>query len=273
MSKKPKEPEKENSERWLVTYADLMNLLLILFIILFAMSQVDKQKAEAVAESVREGFGYVEDGGTGEKIGSGSGLYAEDYTAAEGDPSADSMTEAASASDDLYWSQEALAFQKFYDEVEKLLQENHLEDLVDVKLDDRGIVISFKDNVLFTSGQAALSTSALDLIDSIGKMLIDLKFTYILVEGHTDSDPIHTSEYEDNMDLSTQRASNVWRELVACGLSPGKMGALGHGEFDPIAENDTPENKALNRRVTITILRSEVTSTDQAVINAINDQN
>lgn len=259
--------EKDNSERWLLTYADLMNLLLILFIIFYAMSVVDKEKAEAVADSIRQGFGYVENGGTGESAGEGTGLYnltMDNGTSADGAADASAGT----SGDELYWAQQTQAFQKFYDDVVKLLQNNHLDNMVDVSLDDRGVVISFKDKALFQSGQADLGAASLSLIDSIGTMLLDLSYTYILVEGHTDTDPIHTSRYKDNMDLSTQRASNVWRELVECGLSADNMASIGYGEYRPTAPNDTPENKAMNRRVVIAILRSEITSNDQLVAGA-----
>lgn len=262
--KKAKAPEKENSERWLVTYSDLMNLLLILFIILYAMSQVDKAKAEAVAESIRAGFGYVENGGTGAEKGEGTGLYAADFTTpGDGTTTSQPGDPGASASSDLYWSEEALAFQNFYEDVMKLIKDNNLENMVDVTIDDRGVVISFKDNVLFASGQAYLGNDSLSLIDQIGKLLTNLRFAYILVEGHTDTDPIHTAQFSDNMDLSNQRAANVWRELVKCGLSPDKMASIGYGEYRPIAPNDTPENKAKNRRVVVTILRHPITTSQQ----------
>jgi chemotaxis protein MotB len=244
-----------------------MNLLLILFIILYAMSQVDKAKAEAVAESIRAGFGYVEDGGTGESAGEGTGLYGADFTVnedgtvtaapASGDPSASSDPNAATSGDNTYWSPEAVAFKKFYDDVVKLIEDNNLQTMVDVKIDDRGVVISFKDNVLFESGQANLDADSLSLIDQIGTMLTNLSFSFLLVEGHTDTDPIHTTQYIDNMDLSTQRASNVWRELVGCGLPADKMASI-----------DSRENKAKNRRVVITILRSEVNATNELIVGA-----
>jgi chemotaxis protein MotB len=265
--KKVKAPEKDNSERWLVTYSDLMNLLLILFIILYAMSQVDKAKAEAVAESIRSGFGYVENGGTGASEGEGTGLYGLDFTEAEGGNSSTDPN-AGTTGNDVYWSPEAVAFQKFYDDIIKLIEQHNLENAVDVKIDDRGVVISFKDNVLFNSGKANLGSESLALIDQIGTMLKSVTFSYLLVEGHTDTDPIHTAQYIDNMDLSTQRAANVWRELVACGLPADKMASIGYGEFKPVVDNDTPEHKAMNRRVVITILRHAVNATDQIVSGA-----
>lgn len=280
MAKKPKAPEKDNAERWLVTYADLMNLLLILFIILYAMSNVDKQKAEAVASSIRQGFGYIQNGGTGESEGEGTGLYGYDFTTPEGgdapgdgsagDGSADASSE--TSGDELYWAQQTQAFQNFYDDVVKLLEDSHLENMVDVSLDDRGVVISFKDNVLFRSGQADLGATSLSLLDNIAGMLKDLDFTYLLVEGHTDTDPIHTSQYKDNMDLSNERAANVWRELVECGLPAENMAAIGYGETRPVKDNDTPENKAQNRRVVIVILRSEISSDEQIVAGAAGSQ-
>jgi len=118
--------------------------------------------------------------------------------------------------------------------------------------------LSFLDNVLFDGGSAELSPTATNLIDQMGSMLKNLKFSFILVEGYTDTDPIHNSQYKDNMDLSTQRAGNVWRELVKSGLSPNKMASIGYGEYRPVAPNDTPENKAKNRRVVITIERNNV---------------
>ncbi|UOO37217.1 OmpA family protein [Oscillospiraceae bacterium CM] len=249
MARNNNKPKKDNSERWLVTYADLMNLLLILFIILFAASQIDKAKAAKVAQSVRSGFGYQESGA---------------------DASASDGSAASSPGSDQYWSPEGIAYQQFYEDVIKLIQENNLTDMVDVTMDDRGVVISFKDNVLYPSGQANLSAKSLALIDNIGSLLNHLTYSFILVEGHTDTDPIHTAEYIDNMDLSTQRATNVWRELIKMGISPTNTAAIGYGEYRPIAPNDTAANKAKNRRVVITILRKEVAASDQTALENSN---
>jgi chemotaxis protein MotB len=274
MAKKAPAPEKDNSERWLLTYSDLMNLLLILFIIFYAMSEADKVKAEKVAESIRAGFGYVKDGGTGEASGEGSGLYGADFTTpgdgefVGGGALASDAAAGDSGGQDAYWTEhQNQQFQKFYDEIVQLLQDNNLENMVDVKLDDTGVVISFKDNALFASGKADLNSDSSALIDNIGGLLKTLDFTYILVEGHTDTVPIHTSQYVDNMDLSTQRAANVWRELVRLGLDPEKMASIGYGEFRPVAKNDTPENKAKNRRVVITIMRNLIQNSGEIVTN------
>ena len=230
--------EKDTSERWLLTYSDLMNLLLILFIILYSSSQLNQKKIEAVSKSMQEGFGKVsESAQPADSSGAGAGAGTTDMT---------------------YWTVDEYGV--FYEEITKLINEQKLQDKVDVKLDDKGVVISFKDTALFQTGSATINADSLNLIDKIGSLLYGLDYSFILIEGHTDSDPINTPMFQDNMDLSSKRAGNVWRELVKCGLMPESMASIGYGEYRPIAENNSAENKAKNRRVVITILKQPVTS-------------
>ena len=239
--------EKDTSERWLLTYSDLMNLLLILFIILFSMSQLNAKKAQAVSSSLQQGFSggsQSTDANSASGSGSGSG------TGAEGSGTG---TGAGGTGADAYWTVDE--YGQFYQEVTKLIKDDNLTDKVAAKLDNTGIVISFKDTVLFPSGSAILGSDALGLIDNIGGLLYGLNYSYILVEGHTDTDPINTAKYPDNLALSSDRAGNVWRELVKCGLPPDSMAAIGYGEYRPVAANDSAEHKAQNRRVVITILK------------------
>ncbi len=239
--------EKDTSERWLLTYSDLMNLLLILFIILFSMSQLNAKKAQAVSSSLQQGFSggsqsASDSGASGSSSGSGTG--------AEGSGTG---TGAGGTGADAYWTVDE--YGQFYQEITKLIKDDNLTDKVAAKLDNTGIVISFKDTVLFPSGSAILGSDALGLIDNIGGLLYGLNYSYILVEGHTDTDPINTAKYPDNLALSSDRAGNVWRELVKCGLPPDSMAAIGYGEYRPVAANDSAEHKAQNRRVVITILK------------------
>lgn len=261
--------EKDTSERWLLTYSDLMNLLLILFIILFSMSQLNAKKAAAVSSSLQQGFsgsssssaasaGTGSDGGTGTGSGTGTGTEGTGTGTGSGGTGADA-----------YWTVDE--YGQFYQEVTKLIKDQNLTDKVAAKLDNTGIVISFKDTVLFPSGSAVLSSDALGLIDNIGGLLYGLNYSYILVEGHTDTDPINTAKYPDNLALSSDRAGNVWRELVKCGLPPDSMAAIGYGEYRPVAANDSAEHKAQNRRVVITILKqpaSTATITQGEVVSA-----
>lgn len=245
---KPK-VEKDTSERWLLTYSDLMNLLLILFIILYCSSQIDQKKAEQVSESLNKGFSTM--AGTASQASGTSG---------------DSELGA-----DVYWA--ADGYEDFFNEVNDLIKQENLQDQVEAKVDNTGVIISFKDSVLFSTGSATLSEEAQNIIDKIGGLLGNLEFSFILVEGHTDSDPIlHGSKFVDNMDLSSARAGNVWRELVSCGLPAENMASIGYGEYRPLVANDTPENKSKNRRVIITILKKPfMPTTDLATDNSTNN--
>ncbi|MBP1737606.1 MAG: OmpA/MotB domain protein [Oscillospiraceae bacterium] len=278
MAKKPK-VEKDTSERWLLTYSDLMNLLLILFIILYASSKADVTQFQQVAESLRIGFSSISTSQAAiESSSSGGGSSSsEDGSLDSSDSVLDSgmigvIDNAISSTDTGESDSEGsgtqdVQYQNFYDALMTLLEENQLTQSVTVSLEEKGIAISFADNVLFAKSSAVLNGDANTIIDKIGYLLTQLPYSYILVEGHTDSDKIHTQYYEDNMDLSTKRAANVWRRLVACGLSPEKMASVGYGEYRPVAPNDTVENKAKNRRVVITILKKELSTNDNATID------
>lgn len=261
--------EKDTSERWLLTYSDLMNLLLILFIILYSSSQLNAKKAAQVSSSLQQGFGNTSSAtssaGTGTG-GTGTGTAAGTGSGTEGSGTG---TGSGGTGADAYWTVDE--YGQFYQEVTKLIEDQKLTDKVAAKLDNTGIVISFKDTVLFQSGSAVLNSDALGLIDNIGGLLYGLNYSYILVEGHTDTDPINTPKYPDNLALSSDRAGNVWRELVKCGLPPDSMAAIGYGEYRPVAANDSAEHKAQNRRVVITILKqpaSTATITQGEVVSA-----
>jgi chemotaxis protein MotB len=228
-----------------------MNLLLILFIILYCSSKLDAERATQMAQSLTAGFSTME------------GTASSGYSAMIGALTGTKEQPGSNA----YWQPDE--YGTFYTEVVALIEQNNLQDRVEAKVDDTGVIISFKDSALFETGSAELSTAAIGMIDEISGMLTHLDYSFILVEGHTDSDPIlGRSQFVDNMDLSSARAGNVWRELVKCGLPPEGMASLGYGEYRPIAENDSPENKAKNRRVVISILKKPFAASSDLVADA-----
>ncbi len=243
--------EKDTSERWLLTYSDLMNLLLILFIILYCSSQLDAKKSAAMSESLQEGFSTMQGTAVASAAAAAAAAAGGDIQTSTGD----------AAGVDAYWDDYA----EFFKEINDLLKQGNLQNQVDTTLDDTGIIISFKDNALFPAGSATLSEYSSTIINEIGTLLVKLDYSFILVEGHTDSDPISTARFVDNMDLSSARAGSVWRALVNCGLTPESMASIGYGEYRPVAENDTAENKAKNRRVVISILKKPFTASTDLV--------
>lgn len=240
-----KAPEKENSERWLLTYSDLMNLLLILFIILYSASKADAAKMAQVAQSLKEGF-------KGDLTASTSASASTSKTTSSSTSSGSTLPN--------YWTNQNTQYSQFLDDLVKLLKSKNLLSKVEITADNRGIVISLRDNVLFTPGSADLSTDANSLITGIGDLLKPLSFTQLIIEGHTDSDPLKHSVFKDNRDLSSERANNVARVMEACGLTPQKIASIGYGQYKPVAANTTAANKAKNRRVVITILRQELSA-------------
>lgn len=238
---KPK-VEKDNSERWLLTYSDLMNLLLILFIMLYSMANVDVAKYQQVAQSLRSVLGG--NSSAGSVIGSGAG----GASLLELDANAPSPVMPAQL--------EEQQMESVKQTVTDIIQKQGLQGEVEVSMQERGVVISIKEKVLFKSGSADIEPGSLQTIERIGKVLTALKGKQIRIEGHTDSDPIKSSRFPDNQELSTARANSVWRIFVnILGMDPKTISATGYGEFRPLVPNDTPEHKAQNRRVDIAVLR------------------
>ncbi len=148
------------------------------------------------------------------------------------------------------------------DEVDRLSQikaelEEKLKGMkgVSLNLEERGLVITFLDEILFDSGKAKIKPEAFSALDNVASVVTtkasDLN---VGVEGHTDNEPIRFSGWKTNWELSTARATSVLHYLIEKGVSPSKLSATGYGEFRPVASNDTVEGKRKNRRVEVVIL-------------------
>lgn len=227
----------------MLTYSDLMNLLLILFILLYTMANIDTEKYQQVAASLRHAFGnYSAENVIGSNGGSPSIL---DLGGAL-DPEAVVPTDT-----------EKQQMEAVQSEVQNLVQELGLTGEVSVETQERGIYISIGEQVLFKSGSAELDAAATNDIIKIGReILAKMPDKQMRVEGHTDNIPIKNARFPDNQELSTARANNVWRILVKdAGIDPKRISATGYGEYRPLVPNDTEEHRKQNRRVDIVILR------------------
>lgn len=235
--KKPEEA-KAGLPEWLATYGDLVTLLMCFFVLLFAFSSIDAQKFEAVMQSFQGSAGIMPGG---KSLSEGPLVFSGmPETQVSGTP------------------QESEQLQELKEQVEKYLEQNNLQANVLVELDARGLLLRFKENVLFDSGKADLKPDALKILSFLGNILSTPEFAerYIRVEGHTDNVPINTVRFPSNWELSTGRASSVIKFYVEnTNFRPERFTASGYGEYYPVASNDTPEGRALNRRVDIVILR------------------
>jgi chemotaxis protein MotB len=242
---------KDTAERWLLTYSDLMNLLLILFILLYTLSKIDTAKYQTIAASLRSAFGEAS---SAQMIGDGGAA-----------PSMVSLISDAPASV-VPSKLEKEQMEQIEENIEEIIKQQGLEGQVDVTLQERGIVISMSEKVLFRSGSAEIEPNFVGIVEKIGGVLRSIPGKQIKVEGHTDSDPINSSRFPDNQELSTARANSVLRILVRnVGIDPLLISATGYGEWRPIAPNNTPENKAKNRRVDIAILKDIYETSESGV--------
>lgn len=214
----------EPSEKWLVSYADLMTLLFGFFVLMYSMSNIDQQKFADVASSATERFG-----GEDKNFG---GQYQ--------DPT-ESLDRALAK------------------EIKSL---PGLSDEIEVKKGHMGLEINFRGKVLFESGSATLSPGGLKLMTALGKQIHSMKDAFeIRVEGHTDDVPIATAQFPSNWELSSARAIQVVKLFRELGISEKRLEAIGYADTRPIASNRSPagealpENMSLNRRVMVRIQR------------------
>ena len=274
MSKRYRREEQEEhpNETWLVPYADLLTLLLALFIVMYAISSVDAHKFQ----EMRQAFNIAFNSGIGLLDQSAAFVSVDQmqnatdtlrvsgskgYTGKDG-----KVSEAARLAE-----QELQEFRKLRDQISEYIQQNNLTTELDVQLNHTSLLIVISDNALFASGKADLTPEARELGVAIGQMLKNFPGYEIAVEGHTDNRPINTREFESNYELSAKRAINFMRVLIeAGGLDPTLVSATGYGEFRPVATNDTAEGRAKNRRVEVKIVRK---FTDTEAVKAMTVSN
>ncbi len=233
MKKRKHNEEHENAERWLLTYADLITLLLAFFIMMYVFSKKDAQKYDEVASHLKTIFS----GGTG-LVGKGS------VTAA----SPIDMPSKGASSGEIKRQLES-----------ELMDSNRNKpggENISVLSDERGIVIRVLDKAFFDEGKAELKDGAKGALDKIVPIIKSVD-NHVRIEGHTDNVPIKTNEFKSNWELSVRRATEVVRYFVEKrGLPPDRISATGYAEYRPIVQNNSPKNKSLNRRIEIIVVKS-----------------
>lgn len=256
------------AERYLITYADMITLLLVLFIILYATANQDLEKFKALSQSLSEGFGATvrteaeainaegTDAGTSPVADTSGGgqtplqMYPANQTPVEIFQFAQEITEGGEGS--LKSELEALVAAA---EQAAGAELGGAEASVEIGYNERGLVITIQpDQILFDSGTAVLKPGFKAIIDKLLPFLARLP-NRIEVHGHTDSLPIGTAQFPSNWELSASRAGSVIRYMQAQGLAGQRLAASGYADTRPIADNASREGRARNRRVEIVILR------------------
>lgn len=261
MAKKKKAEPDGPSQGWLGTFADLMNLLLCFFVLLFAMSTVDAQKFELIVASFSESFSIFSGGAT--SIGDGMLISSGVSQLSQLDKYVNSMgknAESEEETDKVDELQEKLEkeklaeAEKLAEKIEEAVEESQMEDRISVDFTSQYVQLTLKGAILFDSGSAAIKSDAMPIVQKVAVILERYAQHTIEIEGHTDNVPIHSGRYANNNELSSARALSMFDYLVEnTTLQPAQIKHSGRGEYVPIADNSTPEGRAKNRRIEIKI--------------------
>ena len=274
-NKHAEEHEEEGGmERWLLTYADMITLLMVLFIVLFSIGQVDLKKFEQLREGLTESFGTPSPAldnnapGTEGVLDGGVAAAGEDLTAEEIAQALESQaTRMASI------RQEQQQLQETQEQIQGTLTGAGLGDEVTYRLTPRGLVLNIvSDQVLFDLGRADLKPEGRAVLDGVANALKGIP-NKIAIEGHTDDRPLNGGlPYPTNWELSTGRATSVLRYLVEShGIAAARVSAAGYADQQPLVPNDNGFNQARNRRVEIVVLTSAEEAADRLLQDAAAD--
>ena len=243
------EPEHDDSERWLLTYADMITLLLALFIVMFAMSSVNATKFQSLQQSLQDAFSGKILGGQSINHTGGS-VQAEEAKPEVSQTSLQPMSQSTAQA-----RAEQTDFRKLKAKIDRLVAEQGLTKKVETAIEKRGLAVRvLTDGLLFPSGSADVNAAARPLLEKIGVILSHGSPHPVRVEGHTDDVPI-AGRFPSNWELASSRASGIVRVLLGTPLKSNPFEAVGRASLDPIASNDSDAGRAKNRRVDIILPR------------------
>ncbi|GLY27006.1 flagellar motor protein MotB [Kineosporia sp. NBRC 101731] len=277
--------EHENHERWLVSYADMMTLLMVLFIVLFAISQVDEKRFAELKAGLANGFGappQILEGGTSlldaggavapddPNLSGSSGNQKTDGTSGKsgnlGNIDPQKVAELARATQEAQVKGEVKNLKKARDDLKRALQKAGLKNGATFRFNERGLVVTIAtDNVLFKSGSDQIQPRGERILIALGPTLRALP-NQLSIDGHTNSIPIRTAKFGSNWELSGYRASNVLRYMHNRDKIPfGRMTFTGYADTQPRLPASDPRSVVVNRRVEIIVLARVDDSAGQAV--------
>jgi chemotaxis protein MotB len=250
--------EHENDERWLLTYSDMITLLMALFMVLFSISSVNTSKFESLQRAMQDAFsGKILSGGKSIQQ-TGSDTDANRPAATPPIPAIQAITQQLDAAKQSSKpsAKENEDFKQLKQKIDAYAREHGLTAKLETTVARRGLVIRLlTDKVLYDSGSATLNASATPLLDRIASLLRTEFDHPIVVEGHTDDQAIASAQFPTNWELSTARATAVVRFFIRDHVAPGRLGASGYGAMHPLTSNASAAGRSRNRRVEIVLTR------------------
>ncbi len=277
MAKRKEDEVKPGAPAWQSTFADLMNLLLCFFVLLFSMSTVDAQKFEMIAASFNQTFSIFTAGATaiGDGILISNGVSQlnelDNYINStgkmnDGETVSEDVAESAAADAEAEALEEAMEklaeaemeeSEALAEMIQEAVDEKDMNREIDIEFTAQYVQLTLKGSLLFDSGSTELKPDALPVLDQVGVILERYAQSTIEIEGHTDNVPMSGAKYSNNDELSSGRALSVFNYLLStANLDPAMVKHSGRGEYVPVADNSTPEGRTMNRRVEIKIYNS-----------------
>ncbi|WP_078553053.1 flagellar motor protein MotB [Bacillus alkalicellulosilyticus] len=239
-NKKHQGHDEHVDESWLIPYADMLTLLLALFVILFAVSQVDAQKYDQLRNVLADTMG-------------GTGVLEYHAPIQEMDTVNDELKKEDKDSDgsaQLWYDLEVLK-----EELDRYIDDENLSERLSTEITREGLLVTINDQILFDSGDANMKKEARKMVVKLADILASDPPKRIQISGHTDNRPIYNSQFRSNWELSSVRALNVMNIFLENeDVIPKQLSIAGYGEYQPIASNDTAEGRERNRRVEVLIL-------------------
>lgn len=234
------------SGRWMVSYADFLTLLFVLFVVLYSMGQTDVKRYKQLADSFKAAFGSGQGTGQGgpqtiinPEIDQASGLSSKDGVSQpiviQGLPKVNSVGSQVT------------------NNLTNMLSESNLSSQVRMQNNFEGVLLSLSEKLLFPPGSAEMSEQAYPVLDSIAAMVLPLDNS-IRIIGYTDDTPPDDPKYRDNWELSFARANIVAQYLIDKGIAPKRLLPTARGDTAPLFPNDTVEHRNLNSRVEVVIV-------------------
>ncbi|MCS7234202.1 MAG: flagellar motor protein MotB [Synergistetes bacterium] len=232
-----KKEEGAKAPGWLTTYGDMVTLLLTFFVFLFSFSTIDVMQFQKMIFSFKGALGVL----TGGKTFDVERIIGMGFTGMDAG----------------MLRQQTPYLKEVMKQVERLVERENLGGELKLRFTREGLVITLTESILFDPGSATLKPNAVPVLLELSKILSNIS-NDLRVEGHTDNTPIKTPIYPSNWELSAARAASVGRFIIdRGGIDPRRVSIAGYGQYKPIVPNDTPEHKALNRRVDIVILSTK----------------
>lgn len=238
--------EEEGAPAWMVTFADLVTLLLVFFILLFSISSVETERFKSVLSSIQIALNQNTPAARQIIIQPVASPSEPNIPAIIPEPDSSKQDEPQDSDKD-----------KLVNDIEAMIQEQRLGEFVYVYTEGERIIIRIKGTILFPSGDVQLFEDAMPIFDDIRYLFEKYADYNIDIKGYTDNQPITTARFPSNWELSAVRATTVLRFFIDQGIDPSRMSATGYSELFPIASNETIEGRAQNRRVEFVLEKEE----------------